>query len=107
MTSADDILAQLNAPAVLASANRRTGREPDKPGLPVPPPSHDPAMFRGIVGELALAADPTTEADPAVEEADRLAFCRYWLAARVTPATETPIPVPSNDWEDWSRIFRT
>jgi hypothetical protein len=67
MTGADEILAQLDAPAVLADANRRRARrgEPDKPGLPVPPPSHDPAMFRGIVGELALAADPTTEADPA------------------------------------------
>jgi hypothetical protein len=67
MTSADEILTQLDAPAVLAAANRRRTQraEPEKPGLPVPPPSHDPVMFGGIVGELALAADPTTEADPA------------------------------------------
>jgi hypothetical protein len=68
VTSADEILSQLDAPAVLADANRRRAARsngPERPGLPVPPPSASPLMYRGLVGELALAADPTTEADPA------------------------------------------
>jgi hypothetical protein len=65
MTSADEILARLDAPAVLAAANTRRQRTDKTPGLPAPPPSADPAMFRGILGDLAHAADPTTEADPA------------------------------------------
>ena len=68
MTSADEILARLDAPAVLADANRRrTGRDPapERATLPAAPPSADPVMYRGLLGELTLAADPTTEADPA------------------------------------------
>jgi hypothetical protein len=68
MTSADEILAKLDAPAVLADANRRRAArsaDPEHPGLPVAPPSANPLMYRGLLGELALAADPTTEADPA------------------------------------------
>jgi len=33
------------------------------PALPVPLPVCDPGMFRGILGEIAAAADPGTEAD--------------------------------------------
>jgi hypothetical protein len=77
MTSADEILARLDAPAVLASANRRRAArnaDAERPGLPVAPPSADPVMYRGLLGELAMAADPTTEADPAGVLASLLAM---------------------------------
>jgi hypothetical protein len=65
VTSADEILDRVGAPAVLATANGHSPRYAEIPGLPVPPPSVDPAMFYGVFGELVYAADPTTEADPA------------------------------------------
>ena len=85
MTSADEILAKLDAPAVLAAANRRRAARsdgPERPGLPVPPPSADPLMYRGLLGELALAADPTTEADPAGVLASLLAMAGVAAGAK-------------------------
>jgi Protein of unknown function (DUF3987) len=85
MTSADEILTRLDAPAVLADANRRRAHrnaDPERPGLPVPPPSADPVMYRGLLGELALAADPTTEADPAGVLASLLAMAGIAAGAK-------------------------
>lgn len=67
MTSAEDILSQLGASAVLAAVNAssRPDRGERPAGLPAPPPAAGRAMFHGVLGELADAADPTTEADPA------------------------------------------
>jgi hypothetical protein len=65
VTSADEILNRLGAPAVLAAANGHLQPDGEPARLGVPPPSADPAMFYGILGDLVHAADPTTEADPA------------------------------------------
>lgn len=75
MTSADEILNRIGAADAIADANRRrTQPDPERPSLGVAPPAHHPAMFTGLLGELTLAAAPTTEADPAGVLASLLAF---------------------------------
>ena len=58
----------------------------------VPPPVADPAMYQGILGDITVAAAPTTEADPAGIHASLLAGAGVRPAGPVRPDRQRPPP---------------